>query len=597
MIITGIALFLYLASILISGIGLVYSLSQANQALKSGKAQSYAPGRFFATYLEANLSAIGAVPGLATFSAQAINLTTTANYIFDLTPDVAKLYAAGEGIAAHLLGEASTTDIVSEINASRLLVEGTYSKLSKLEATLPDTPPSFLPSRYTPRYAGLLQSLKLAKQHILTGKAILAVLPDIIGVGERRKYALLLQNNMELRPTGGFIGSFALLSFENGRLYDLPVYDVYQADGQLKGHVEPPFPIKKYLGEANWYLRDSNWDPDFVTTADRVSWYVKKTLNQDVDGVIGINLSVIKTIIGALGELSVPEYDEVITVDNIYERTQYHAEVGFFPGSAQKKEFLGAMVGALMARLTASDTTTLLKVGEALLTSLGNQDVTIAVGNPTTQAVFKRLGWSGELKATACLINPCLNSYLSVVDANVGVNKANFYTSRDINLTVDLDKNLLATHTLRIKQVNRATSSAWPAGPYKNYQRLYLPPDVELISLARDGIEIPSRDVDTTLEHDKTVLGYLVTTGINSSSEITATYRLKSTGVEPATSLDFYWQKQPGTDSDPLTVVVNYPLFLTATTISPPSTNNSQQLIFNLENSSDRRIHVEFSRN
>lgn len=96
---------------------------------------------------------------------------------------------------------------------------------------------------------------------------------------------------MELRSTGGFIGSFAVLSFENGKLYDMPIYDVYDADGQLKGHVEPPKPIKNILGEANWYLRDSNFDPDFPTSARRAEWFMKKTLNLDLDGTIAVNVN------------------------------------------------------------------------------------------------------------------------------------------------------------------------------------------------------------------------------------------------------------------------------------------------------------------
>ena len=68
---------------------------------------------------------------------------------------------------------------------------------------------------------------------------------------------------MELRPTGGFIGSYAIMTFDKGRLAEIVVNDVYTADGQLKGHVDPPEPIRKYLGEGGWFLRDSNWDPDF----------------------------------------------------------------------------------------------------------------------------------------------------------------------------------------------------------------------------------------------------------------------------------------------------------------------------------------------
>jgi len=74
---------------------------------------------------------------------------------------------------------------------------------------------------------------------------------------------------MELRPTGGFIGSFGLLNFENGKLGNLNVNDIYAIDGQLKGHVAPPDELLHFLGQPNWYMRDSNWSPDFPISAER----------------------------------------------------------------------------------------------------------------------------------------------------------------------------------------------------------------------------------------------------------------------------------------------------------------------------------------
>ena len=79
-------------------------------------------------------------------------------------------------------------------------------------------------------------------------------------------YLLLLQNNMELRPTGGFIGSVGLLDLQDGKMNNLDILDVYTIDGQLKGHVDPPDPIRKYFNQPNWFLRDSNFDPDFANS-------------------------------------------------------------------------------------------------------------------------------------------------------------------------------------------------------------------------------------------------------------------------------------------------------------------------------------------
>ena len=69
---------------------------------------------------------------------------------------------------------------------------------------------------------------------------------------------------MELRPTGGVYRQSCSGNLADGRLADFSVEDVYTADGQLKGHVDPPPPISLLLGQEHWYLRDSNWDRIFV---------------------------------------------------------------------------------------------------------------------------------------------------------------------------------------------------------------------------------------------------------------------------------------------------------------------------------------------
>jgi hypothetical protein len=149
----------------------------------------------------------------------------------------------------------------------------------------------------------------------------------------------LFQNESELRPTGGFIGSYGLLTFKSGKLISFEIKDIYEADGQLQGHVEPPWEIKNYLNEANWYMRDANWKADFVKTSADIQWFLGKEMNQKVDGVIGIDLAVAKSILGVIGEVYVPDFNEKINSNNLYEQAEYYAETKFFPVQDRKLVF------------------------------------------------------------------------------------------------------------------------------------------------------------------------------------------------------------------------------------------------------------------
>src|SRR3989344_6988876 len=57
---------------------------------------------------------------------------------------------------------------------------------------------------------------------------------------DNKTYIVLLQNNRELRPSGGFMGSYARFKVQGSGLKEFTVQDIYVPDGQIAGHIDPP---------------------------------------------------------------------------------------------------------------------------------------------------------------------------------------------------------------------------------------------------------------------------------------------------------------------------------------------------------------------
>src|SRR3989344_1433255 len=202
------------------------------------------------------------------------------------------------------------------------------------------------------------QKLLTATQKIndtaTTAYQISNLLPYFTGTTGTKSYLLLMQNNTELRPGGGFIGNVGLIDFENGHLKNISVEDVYNIDGQLKEKIEPPVQLKDKLGVQQFYLRDSNWSPDFSQNAQLARDFFKKETGKTVDGVISLDLNLMEGILSATGPIKLPDYGETITADNLFDRGEYYSEIGFFPGSTQKKDFFGSLSRALIDRILGS---------------------------------------------------------------------------------------------------------------------------------------------------------------------------------------------------------------------------------------------------
>ena len=397
------------------------------------------------------------------------------------------------------------------------------------------------------------------RENVLQAKRIISEFPALTGVEKPTSYLILFQNNMELRPTGGFIGSFALASFGGGRLTDMQVSDVYAADGQLKGHVEPPAPIKNYLGEANWYLRDSNWDADFPTSASRAEWFLDKEIDQSVDGVVGVDLEFAKNILKIVGPIDLADFNEVVDYKNLYEKTQRQVESDFFPGSYKKTSFLTALSKQLLTRVSEAKENEFLPLALKVLESLETRHVQVFLHNKSAQVAVSSMGFEGAVNQPSCLEN-CYADWFGVVEANVGVNKANYFLERELSFSGYLDnQNLKRFLTVRLK--NSANPALGEAGKYKTYLRLMLPisasvNDALVTSGGFDEAQIPEIEE----KNGRKEAGILIEIGPGQTKEVTFSWQ-EEIGLDFSKEGEYrlYVRKQAGTLEDKIAVILYLP--------------------------------------
>ncbi|MBI4099797.1 DUF4012 domain-containing protein, partial [Candidatus Microgenomates bacterium] len=182
---------------------------------------------------------------------------------------------------------------------------------------------------------------------------LLGIWDEVVPKQDRSKtYLVVFQNSAELRPTGGFIGSYALVTMASGRLIGFKIYDIYAADGQLRGNIAPPDEILHFLGQPSWFMRDANFSPDWPLTARRLEWFLEKETGIKADGVIGINLGAVQKMLVATGPITLAN-GETVTADNFFEKAEYAAEINFFPGSTQKSQYLSQVAQALLGKITS----------------------------------------------------------------------------------------------------------------------------------------------------------------------------------------------------------------------------------------------------
>ncbi len=440
----------------------------------------------------------------------------------------------------------------------------------------------------TLKYPGLLPPVR---QYLSLASRLLPQLPEILGQNSRQTYLVLLQNNTELRPSGGFIGSYALVSFEKGKLLNFKVFDVYSADGQLKGKITPPDEILHFLGQPNWYLRDSNWSPDFSLTAKRAAWFLEKETGQTVDGVIAIDLFLVKKLLAVTGPLKLVDFDDTVSADNFFQKAESQAEINFFPGSTQKRDYLSAASSALFENLTSRHPRQITPLLKALFAGFQEKHL--------------------QISFLALPQNENFQNKLFLVEANLGANKANYFLKRNLNVQIDLGKNGEQDTTLAVTYLNTSPGETWPAGRYKNYLRVFLPLNSRFLSASlNDGrtatvSAVLSEKVLKALSPDQfliheasesglTTFGTLLEVPANSSKTFVFKYRPPQNLDYQKSTIPYNFQilKQAGTDSDPLSVVINYPPFLKP----EAGLASGQQIRYNTVLSADKVFQILWTR-
>lgn len=386
--------------------------------------------------------------------------------------------------------------------------------------------------------------------------------PDLVGLDGKKKYLLLFQNSSELRPTGGFIGSYATLELENGKISSLAIDDIYNPDGQIdlrEIQVSSPTPIKEHLEEEFLHIRNANWDPSFPSSAEKIEDLFFRLDGREYDGIIAVDLQFVESILRVSGPVFLAAYNEEITAENLYERAQFHSEFSYQEGSEQKRSFLTILGGKILERLFSLKNENLFALGIQIQNSLDEKHLLVHIPNNPLSALLDERGWNGRLVETE-------GDYLYVVNANLGGTKANYYVKNEMSYDVfSATRDGLLRAELTLLYDHTGEDNTWPGGPYTNYVRV----------LTQDGTKLTGAKIIFSDGSEEDLFEKVILNNVGpytsfeivfelqpqQQSQLIFMYDLPETLVltKESTNYTLYWQKQPGTKDDKAAFKFNAP--------------------------------------
>jgi hypothetical protein len=467
----------------------------------------------------------------------------------------------GEETSFGKIGKEKKEAILKKIYNSPEKINEAKIKLEEAVVALDNIPKKGLIKPLKTALAPIEENIPLIKQLIDKGVPALEVLPAVAGYPETKTYLFLLQNNTEIRPTGGFIGTYGILKVKNADIELFQTDNIYNLDNKAKNsvYVDPPEPLAKYLGSSQWLLRDANWSPDYPTTAIKAEefYHLENGSEENIDGIIAITPLFIEDLLKLTGPITVD--GEEFNEDNFIDKLQFKVEFGYVQeglSDADRKDVIGQMSSILMTRMLDLPKDKWSDLWQVFVENVEEKQILLYMEDDKLEQYIEELNWDGRIKD----VTFTGRDFLMLVDANLAALKTDKVMERNLDYSVSKEGDDLIA-TLQVHYKNNGTFTNMTTR-YRSYTRIFVPRGSELIS--SDGFYTNDRYlggeptpalVKQDEEFNKTIFEGFISVEPQSEQVVTLKYKLPQEIKDMVSNnkYDFYWQKQSGSESYPCT--------------------------------------------
>lgn len=360
-------------------------------------------------------------------------------------------------------------------------------------------PQSLFGKKIRENVVSLVEGIDSIAQTVKEIKPIITHLKPILGVDKPKNYLLLFQNDAELRPTGGFLTAYAILSVDQGKLSTSNSHDIYSLDNRFGNRLPAPDPIKNYHKNVfNWHLRDMNLSPDFKVSMDTfLENYDKIEDLSKLDGVIAVDTQVLVNLLEVLGPIGVSgfgnfsaENDARCDCPQVFYELELYADQPTAGLREERKGIIGPLMHSILLNAMGSPRKQWPLFMNVLFTNIAEKHLLLYFFDENIQTTVEALNASARLKDYD-------GDYLHVNDCNFAGAKSNMFIKQTLTQEIEVASDGTITKTLTIDYKNPAPPSNCNLeagelclnGLYRDWVRVYVPKGSELMEIKGSEVE------------------------------------------------------------------------------------------------------------
>jgi hypothetical protein len=362
---------------------------------------------------------------------------------------------------------------------------------------------------------------------------------------QEKTFLILFQNNMEIRPGGGFIGSFGIVKIKNGKVGELQIHDTGNFDARIPNTIAPPYPMAEFLRIKSWKFRDSNFSPDWIVNANKAEEFYYLGQGQDkFDGVVGITTNVLTSFLKVTGPVKLEGYPDTYADENAVMALEYQVEKAYDQQGiavGERKSVMKELAQEIIKKVFELNLQQKIELAKIIFEDLNRKDIQLYFKDATLQEQAGNAKWTGVVDTD------WRADYLMLSDANLGGWKSDYSIKREVEYRVDLTKDVPKAF-LKITYNHTAEKKDFMTKDYTGFLRVYVTNGAWMSNAVNAEKPVFGDELG------KKYFGFNIKVPLGQTKVVEVEYDLPK---EIAKNYDLKIQKQAGLNNIPVKININ----------------------------------------
>jgi hypothetical protein len=366
-------------------------------------------------------------------------------WIGDPLESIRSIASASDEVGSHVVPVLAKE--IPRIDPASLRVRGDTYRLAPLAQALPgleqadnallsakrkidDAPSSTWLSLVDNKHKDLASQISQIEGYVAAATRVARIAPTMMGSDHPQTYFIGLQNEAELRGTGGLPGAWAIGRTDHGTVHFTQFGSDTALQDKGKHHLIPTgldfgsdYNSAYGASQPTESFVDSNVSPNFPYTAQIWAAMWQKVTGQRVDGVVALDPTVLSYFLRVAGPI-VAKYHVPVTADNVVSVTQKD-EYALFPSNVERKPFLVSVLRATAHEVTSGSGKPVSLVRAASQAAIDHR-LLIWSRYPSIERVLEQTNYSGAIPQNA-------QPFSGLVLNNASGGKLDYYLQRTVN--------------------------------------------------------------------------------------------------------------------------------------------------------------------